>query len=60
MTIQTQNPGFRREIPAGDSRERDVCAARGFVNDVKGKTVTGCIVRPEGKIMLKHIFISGA
>ena len=52
MNSKTQNIGFRREIPAGDTHERDVCATCGFVNYVNPKIVTGSIVRHDGKIML--------
>lgn len=52
MNGKTQEPDFRREIPDGDSHERDVCATCGFVNYVNPKIVTGSIVRHEGRIML--------
>ena len=52
MAIQTQTPAFRREIPDGDSHERDVCATCGFVHYVNPKSVTGSIVRHDGRIML--------
>ena len=52
MNSKTQNSGFRREIPAGDTHERDVCATCGFVNYVNPKIVTGSIVRYEDKILL--------
>lgn len=52
MNSKTQNIDFRREIPAGDTHERDVCATCGFVNYVNPKIVTGSIVRHEGKILL--------
>ena len=52
MAIKTQTPDFCREIPDGDSHERDVCVTCGFVNYVNPKIVTGSIVRHEGKIML--------
>ena len=52
MNSKTQNSSFRREIPAGDTHERDVCATCGFINYVNPKIVTGSIVRHQGKIML--------
>jgi len=52
MPGKTQRPDFRREIPDGDSHERDVCATCGFVNYVNPKIVTGSIVRHAGKLML--------
>jgi len=52
MAIKTQTPDFCREIPDGDSHERDVCVTCGFVNYVNPKIVTGSIVRHESKIML--------
>jgi ADP-ribose pyrophosphatase YjhB (NUDIX family) len=52
MNSRTQDPSFRREIPAGDTHERDVCATCGFINYVNPKIVTGSIVRHESKIML--------
>ena len=52
MPIKTQSPDFRREIPDGDSHERDVCTTCGFVNYVNPKIVTGSIVRHDGRIML--------
>jgi ADP-ribose pyrophosphatase YjhB (NUDIX family) len=51
MNSKTQNIGFRREIPAGDTHERDVCATCGFINYVNPKIVTGAIVRHEGQIL---------
>lgn len=52
MNSKTQTVSFRREIPAGDTHERDVCATCGFINYVNPKIVTGSIVRHRGKIML--------
>lgn len=52
MTIKTQSQEFRREIPDGDSHERDVCTTCGFVHYVNPKIVTGSIVRHDGRIML--------
>ncbi|MCA3572516.1 MAG: NUDIX hydrolase, partial [Aestuariivirga sp.] len=52
MNSKTQTASFRREIPAGDTHERDVCATCGFINYVNPKIVTGSIVRHAGRILL--------
>lgn len=52
MNSKTQTAAFRREVPAGDTHERDVCVTCGFINYVNPKIVTGSIVRHEGRIML--------
>jgi len=52
MNSKTQTIDFRREIPSGDTHERDVCATCGFINYVNPKIVTGSIVRHEGRIMM--------
>ena len=52
MNSKTQSIDFRREVPPGDTHERDVCATCGFVNYVNPKIVTGSIVRHAGKILL--------
>jgi len=52
MNSKTQSLDFRREIPAGDTHERDVCATCGFINYVNPKIVTGAVVRHAGKILL--------
>jgi ADP-ribose pyrophosphatase YjhB (NUDIX family) len=52
MNSKTQSLAFRREIPAGDTHERDVCGTCGFINYVNPKIVTGSIVRHRGKILL--------
>jgi ADP-ribose pyrophosphatase YjhB (NUDIX family) len=43
---------FRRQIPAGDTHERDVCGTCGFIHYVNPKIVTGSIVRHEERILL--------
>jgi ADP-ribose pyrophosphatase YjhB (NUDIX family) len=43
---------FRREIPEGDTHERDVCASCGFIHYVNPKIVTGSVVRFEDRILL--------
>jgi ADP-ribose pyrophosphatase YjhB (NUDIX family) len=52
MNSKTQSLDFRRQIPAGDTHERDVCATCGFINYVNPKIVTGSVVRHRGKILL--------
>jgi ADP-ribose pyrophosphatase YjhB (NUDIX family) len=52
MNSKTQAMDFRREVPHGDTHERDVCATCGFINYVNPKIVTGSIVRHGGRIML--------
>ncbi|MFN4141123.1 NUDIX domain-containing protein [Aestuariivirga sp.] len=52
MNSKTQPVDFRREVPHGDTHERDVCATCGFVNYVNPKIVTGSIVRHVGRILL--------
>lgn len=52
MNSKTQTASFRREIPAGDTHERDVCSTCGFVNYVNPKIVTGSVVRHQGRILL--------
>jgi ADP-ribose pyrophosphatase YjhB (NUDIX family) len=43
---------FRREVPDGDTHERDVCGTCGFIHYVNPKIVTGSIVRHGGRILL--------
>lgn len=52
MNSRTQAIDFRREIPAGDTHERDVCTSCGFIHYVNPKIVTGSIVRCQDKILL--------
>lgn len=52
MKSRTQAIDFRREVPDGDTQERDVCSACGFVHYVNPKIVTGSIVRYDGRILL--------
>lgn len=52
MNSKTQTANFRRETPAGDTHERDVCVTCGFINYVNPRIVTGSIVRHEGRILL--------
>jgi ADP-ribose pyrophosphatase YjhB (NUDIX family) len=52
MTDRSLPPTFSRATPPGDTRERNVCGACGFVDYVNPKIVTGSIVRHEGRILL--------
>ncbi len=52
MKPRTHEIDFRREVPAGDTHERDVCATCGFVHYVNPKIVTGSVVRHDGRILL--------
>jgi ADP-ribose pyrophosphatase YjhB (NUDIX family) len=51
MTDRTQPISFLREVPEGDTHERDVCASCGFIHYVNPKIVTGSIVRHRNKIL---------
>jgi ADP-ribose pyrophosphatase YjhB (NUDIX family) len=52
MTDRSLPSSFSRRTPPGDTRERDVCSACGFIDYVNPKLVTGSIVRHEGRILL--------
>ena len=52
MNTRTHDIDFRREVPDGDTHERDVCSRCGFVHYVNPKIVTGSIVRHEGRILM--------
>lgn len=52
MNSKTQNTSFQRQVPAGDTHERDVCTTCGFINYVNPKIVTGSIVRHDGRLLL--------
>lgn len=43
---------FRREIPAGDTHERDVCAVCGFIDYQNPKIVVGSVVAMEERVLL--------
>jgi ADP-ribose pyrophosphatase YjhB (NUDIX family) len=47
-----QPPEFVRRVPEGDTRERDVCGACGFVHFVNPKIVAGSVVRHGGRFLL--------
>ena len=48
--MDTQN--FIKQVPDGDTHERDVCATCGFIDYVNPKIVVGSVVRHKGKILL--------
>ena len=52
MNSKTQNASFQRQVPAGDTHERDVCTTCGFINYVNPKIVTGSIVRHDGRLLM--------
>jgi ADP-ribose pyrophosphatase YjhB (NUDIX family) len=52
MNSKTQNASFQRQIPDGDTHERDVCTTCGFINYVNPKIVTGSIVRHKDKLLM--------
>jgi ADP-ribose pyrophosphatase YjhB (NUDIX family) len=52
MNARTHAIDFRREVPEGDTHERDVCSRCGFVHYVNPKIVTGSIVRHDGRILM--------
>ena len=43
---------FAKQIPEGDTRERDVCQSCGFVDYNNPKIVAGAVVSEDGKILL--------
>lgn len=45
-------PHFSRSVPAGDTHERDVCTACGFVHYVNPKVVTGSVVTHEDRLLI--------
>lgn len=45
-------PHFRKETPAGDERERDVCGHCGFIDYRNPRIVVGSVLSFEGKILL--------
>lgn len=48
--METKN--FTKQVPDGDTHERDVCTTCGFIDYVNPKIVVGSVVRHEGKILL--------
>jgi len=45
-------PGFKKEVPDGDNRERLVCGDCGFVNYVNPKIVVGAVITWESRFLL--------
>lgn len=43
---------FKRQVPAGDDRERLVCSDCGFINYENPRVIAGSVVEHEGKILL--------
>jgi len=49
---KTTAPNFRKAVPAGEDRERDVCGHCGFIDYKNPKIVVGSVLSFEGKILL--------
>ena len=47
-----QTPEFRRVIPEGDTHEREVCTACGYVAYENPKIVVGSVVSHDGRVLL--------
>ncbi len=45
-------PDFVKQIPEGDTHERDVCARCGYIAYENPKIVTGAVVAHEGRVLL--------
>ena len=45
-------PAFERQVPGGDSRERDVCTHCGFIDYQNPKVVVGSVVSHDGRVLL--------
>lgn len=43
---------LERRVPPGDDRERDACPACGAIHYENPKTVAGCVVEHEGRVLL--------
>ena len=52
MSHANQTPSFIRTVPDGDTVERAVCAACGYVAYDNPKIVTGSVVVHEGRVLL--------
>lgn len=48
----TTGPNFRKAVPAGEDRERDVCGHCGFIDYKNPKIVVGSVLSFEGRILL--------
>ena len=45
-------PDFLKQIPEGDTHERDVCAHCGYIAYDNPKIVAGAVVAHDGKVLL--------
>jgi ADP-ribose pyrophosphatase YjhB (NUDIX family) len=45
-------PNFSKQVPEGDTREREVCATCGFIDYRNPKIVAGAVVAHEGRVLL--------
>jgi ADP-ribose pyrophosphatase YjhB (NUDIX family) len=52
MTAPDGKVNFVRRIPEGDTREREVCSACGYVRYDNPKVVTGSLVINQGRVLL--------
>ncbi len=52
MTPADNKGNFVRQVPAGDNREREVCAECGFIRYENPKVVAGSVVIDAGRILL--------
>jgi len=50
--VTRAKPLFRRVVPEGDNRERQVCDSCGFIAYENPKIVVGSVVRHEGRVLL--------
>ena len=52
MSDATRTHAFRRIVPEGDNRERQICELCGFVAYENPRIVVGSVVRHDGRILL--------
>ncbi len=52
MTLADEKGKFVRQVPAGDTREREVCADCGFIRYENPKVVAGSLVIDAGRVLL--------
>lgn len=52
MTTHAKTPAFIKTIPAGEDRERDVCASCGFIDYKNPKIVVGSVLSLDGAVLL--------
>ena len=50
--FDTVRPEFQRQVPGGDTRERDVCSRCGFIDYQNPKIVVGSVVGHAGRVLL--------